>query len=51
VTIVSQPDRLVAIDFAPPGPTGHPHLRLVSVAVAVLVIGVLVVGVTQLLLH
>jgi hypothetical protein len=48
---VSQPDRFVAIDFAPPNPTGLPYLRLVSAVIAVLLIGALVVGVTQLLLR
>jgi hypothetical protein len=48
---VSRPDRFVAVDFAPPRPAGRPYGRIAAVAVAVLLIGVLVVGVTQLLLR
>ena len=48
---MSRPDHFVAIDFAPPGPAGPPLVRIAAVAVAVLLIGGLFVGVTQLLLH
>jgi hypothetical protein len=48
---VSQPDRFVAVDFAPPRLAGRPYLRIAAAVVALLLIGLLVVGVTQLLLR
>jgi len=51
VTVVSRPDRFVAVDFAPPRAAGRFDARIVAVVTAVLLIGVLVVGVTQLLLR
>jgi hypothetical protein len=51
VTIVSQPDRFVAVDFAPPRRAGRPYIRIAAAALALMLIGGLVVGVTQLLLR
>jgi hypothetical protein len=48
---VSQPDRSVGIDFAPPPPAERRYVRIGAAAIAVLLLGVLVVGVTQLLLR
>jgi hypothetical protein len=48
---VSQPDRSVGVDFAPPLPAERRYLRIGAAAIAVLLIGGLVVGVTQLLLR
>jgi hypothetical protein len=48
---MSQPDDFVAIDFAPPPPAGRWHVRIAAAVIAVLLIGLLVGGVTQLLLH
>ena len=47
---MSQSDRFVAIDFAPPS-AGRRSTRIGAVALAILAFGVLVVGVTQLLLR
>lgn len=46
-----RPDDFVGIDFAPPPPAGRRNIWIASAVIAVLLIGVLVVGVTQLLLH
>jgi hypothetical protein len=48
---VSQPDRFVGVDFAPPAPAGRPYLRIAAAGLALLLIVVLVVAVTQLLLR
>jgi hypothetical protein len=51
VTVVSRPDRFVAVDFAPPKAAGRFDVRIAALLIAVLLAGVLVVGVTQLLLR
>lgn len=48
---MSQPDGFVAVDFAPPRAAGRRHVWIATAVIAVLAIGALVVGVTQLLLH
>jgi hypothetical protein len=48
---VSQPDRFVAVDFAPPRSDRRPQIRIAAAVVAVFILAILVVGVTQLLLH
>ena len=48
---MSQPNRSVGVDFAPPLPVERQYVRIGAAAIAVLLLGVLVVGVTQLLLR
>jgi hypothetical protein len=48
---MSQPDRYVGVDFAPPHSPGRLRRPLVTLLVALLALGVVTVAVTQLLLR